>query len=152
MSTYRTELHRSRDPRFVQSRISEEGVGILGTTTDGPVIAVVGSRDFYDYPLLKETLDTLLTRSATLISGGASGADALAEKYAREHGRTIEVIAPDFACSLAGTELLPMIVLPLKWLSHGLTQRYEWPTALRTLAGAERRPSHDVQFAAMYRA
>ena len=96
MSTYRTELYRSRDPRFVQSRISEEGIGILGTTTDGPVIAVVGSRDFYDYPLLKETLDTLLTRSATLISGGASGADALAEKYAREHGRTIEVIAPDW--------------------------------------------------------
>ena len=47
-------------------------------------IAVVGSRDFTDYERLCRTLDAL--EFDLLISGGARGADKLAERYADERG------------------------------------------------------------------
>lgn len=49
---------------------------------------VAGSRTFTDYPLLSYKLDTLLANQTdvTIISGGAFGADALAIRYAKEHG------------------------------------------------------------------
>lgn len=47
-------------------------------------IAVIGSRNFKDYELMKITLDEV--RPQLIISGGARGADTLAEKYAKENG------------------------------------------------------------------
>lgn len=57
-------------------------------------IAITGSRDFHDYSLLKKTMDHLTKRikhPIMVISGGARGADRLAEKWAfeRRHSRTI---------------------------------------------------------------
>ncbi len=51
-------------------------------------IIVAGSRDFCDYFLLRETLDTYLSdkTDVTLISGTAKGADRLGERYAEERG------------------------------------------------------------------
>ena len=52
-------------------------------------IAVVGSRTFTDYKLLEETLTDYLTDNAyngVIISGGAKGADKLAERFADEMG------------------------------------------------------------------
>jgi len=46
--------------------------------------AVIGSRTFDDYNLLEETLSDLYITE--LISGGAKGADALAEQYANKNG------------------------------------------------------------------
>lgn len=43
-------------------------------------LAVVGSRNFKDYELLKKELDNF--HIDLIISGGASGADKLAEVYA----------------------------------------------------------------------
>lgn len=48
-------------------------------------LAVVGSRTFADYKLLKKTLNQIAPNISTLISGGATGADSLAEKWADEH-------------------------------------------------------------------
>ncbi|MEK0346434.1 MAG: SLOG family protein [Nitrosopumilus sp.] len=45
-------------------------------------IAVVGSRDFTDYLLLAEILELFFDKGFEIISGGAEGADSLAENYA----------------------------------------------------------------------
>lgn len=46
-------------------------------------LAVVGSRSFDDYGLLEHLLDVL--QPTKIISGGAKGADSLAEKYAKAY-------------------------------------------------------------------
>ena len=59
-------------------------------------VAVVGSRSFNDYEKLKQTLDQ--TPDITgIISGGAKGADSLAEQWAREKGIETVVYKPDWA-------------------------------------------------------
>jgi predicted Rossmann fold nucleotide-binding protein DprA/Smf involved in DNA uptake len=57
-------------------------------------IAVIGSRDFEDYGRLESVLEPHLP--AVLLSGGAKGADALAERLAGERGLTIDVIPADW--------------------------------------------------------
>lgn len=54
---------------------------------------VVGSRSFNDYDLMKTKLDNLLSQQedVTIVSGGAKGADSLAEKYARENNFDLKV-------------------------------------------------------------
>lgn len=70
-------------------------------------IAIVGGRDFNDYELLKETilsspeLDfTDINSRKTIVSGGAKGADTLAERFAKEFN-------------------LSMIVFPADWKQYG---------------------------------
>lgn len=53
-------------------------------------IAVIGSRTFSDYSLLKETLRCYYI--SEIVSGGDSGADKLAEQYARENNIKISVV------------------------------------------------------------
>ena len=57
-------------------------------------IAVIGSRDFDDSAQLDSVLEPHLP--AVLVSGGAKGADALAERLAGERGLTIDVIPADW--------------------------------------------------------
>ena len=57
-------------------------------------IAVIGSRDFNDYERLKAVVIPHLP--ARLISGGAKGADALAERLATEQELPIDVIPADW--------------------------------------------------------
>ena len=57
-------------------------------------IAVIGSRHFTDYDRLERVLQPWLP--AHIISGGAKGADALAEQLARENKLPITVIKPDW--------------------------------------------------------
>lgn len=57
-------------------------------------IAVVGSRTFHDYSLLRSTLDQIPIQE--IISGGAPGADTLAEKYAHERKIPLIVIRPEW--------------------------------------------------------
>lgn len=54
---------------------------------------VVGSRDFNDYSLMCEKLDFILKdkKYVVIVSGGAKGADSLAERYAKEHGYELKV-------------------------------------------------------------
>lgn len=65
-------------------------------------LLVVGSRTFADYALLKTKLDAFLAKVALtheiiIVSGGAKGADRLAEAYAREKGYQCEVFKADWA-------------------------------------------------------
>lgn len=61
-------------------------------------IAIVGGRDFNDYDLLKKTLNKFIENKSFLnaiVSGGAPGADKLAEKYAAELQVDMIVYKPD---------------------------------------------------------
>ena len=57
-------------------------------------VAVVGSRDFDRYLLLKKTLDSHFID--VIVSGGARGADSLAEEYANENNIPTEIYKPDW--------------------------------------------------------
>jgi len=62
-------------------------------------LAVVGGRDFSNYTLMCAKIDAIRARCtvATLVSGGARGADRLAERYARENELPILVLRPDWS-------------------------------------------------------
>ena len=57
-------------------------------------ISVVGSRAFDDYKLLRETLDEY--DIDLIVSGGATGADSLAERYAKEENINTMIFKPDW--------------------------------------------------------
>ena len=57
-------------------------------------IAVIGSRSFSDFKLLEKVLST--HNITEIISGGARGADSLAEQYAKEHNIKTTVFLPDW--------------------------------------------------------
>lgn len=59
-------------------------------------VAVVGSRTFNDYDLLRRELDKMYPNISLIVSGGAKGADSLAEKYAKEEGISTLVFRPDW--------------------------------------------------------
>ena len=56
-------------------------------------IAVIGSRKFSDYDVLKKALDE--HPAFILVSGGARGADSLSERYADEKGYEKIIHLPD---------------------------------------------------------
>jgi hypothetical protein len=58
------------------------------------MIAVVGGRDFKDYDLMKQVLDKVNPRK--IISGGARGADILAEQYCKEHNIDNVIYRPNW--------------------------------------------------------
>lgn len=63
-------------------------------------VIIAGTRDFNDYPLLEAKLDYYLSNSKTesivIVSGGASGADALGERYAKTRGFPLERYPADW--------------------------------------------------------
>ena len=65
-------------------------------------LAIIGSRTFNDYELLKDEVDKLLEKYniTEIISGGARGADSLAERYAEE-------------------KKLKLTVFPAQWHKYG---------------------------------
>ena len=58
-------------------------------------IAVVGSRRFADYDLMKKVLDAH-GKVDLIYSGGAMGADTLAQRYAKENGIVITIFYPKY--------------------------------------------------------
>jgi hypothetical protein len=58
-------------------------------------VAVIGSRSFNDYELLKNVLSEI--KVDILISGGAKGADTLAEKYALKNNIKTEIFYPEWS-------------------------------------------------------
>jgi hypothetical protein len=62
-------------------------------------IGVIGSRSFKDYLLLEETMNKLSSRLtiSLIVSGGAKGADALAEQYAHKNNIKTIVFRPDWS-------------------------------------------------------
>lgn len=59
-------------------------------------IGVVGSRGFNDYKLMKDTLDEYKDKVFLIVSGGARGADSLAEKWADENNIKTLIHKPDW--------------------------------------------------------
>lgn len=64
-------------------------------------VVVAGTRTFDDYDLLCRKLDGMLrvkrdTHRIVILSGGAKGADALGERYARERGYGLQVYPADW--------------------------------------------------------
>lgn len=63
-------------------------------------IAIVGGRDFNDYEMLKKELGKFIDENEvslnSIVSGGAKGADTLAEKFAAEMGVEMIIFKPDF--------------------------------------------------------
>lgn len=64
-------------------------------------IIIAGCRNFTNYALLRETCDRLLKETSVshevvIVSGHATGADALGEKYAQENGYTLETYPADW--------------------------------------------------------
>jgi hypothetical protein len=58
------------------------------------VAAIIGSRSFKDYECMKKTLKN--RKMIGIISGGAKGADSLAERYAQENSLPITIIIPEW--------------------------------------------------------
>lgn len=59
-------------------------------------LAIVGSRSFDDYKLLQRTLKKYEPKVTHVISGGARGADSLAEKWAQENNKELTTFIPDW--------------------------------------------------------
>ena len=57
--------------------------------------AIIGSRNFSNYARLETELKKY--DIGAIVSGGAKGADQLAEHYAQENSIPIEIIKPDWA-------------------------------------------------------
>lgn len=61
-------------------------------------IIIAGSRHFDDYELLKQVCDNKLCKleDIEIVSGRASGADTLGEKYAKEKGYRLALFPADW--------------------------------------------------------
>jgi hypothetical protein len=59
-------------------------------------VAVVGSREFNDYERMKAVLYPHRDKITMIISGGAIGADTLAQRYAKEKGIPILIHYPNY--------------------------------------------------------
>lgn len=61
-------------------------------------VIIAGSRDFRNYPLLKEKCDYILEggNGIEIVSGGARGADKMGEFYAKERGYGLKVFPADW--------------------------------------------------------
>lgn len=59
--------------------------------------AVVGSREFENWDQLKRVLEkTILSPEDEIVSGGAIGADSMAQRYAKEKGHNIHIYYPKY--------------------------------------------------------
>ena len=61
------------------------------------ILAIVGSRTFQDYVLLCHVVEQVKGNISVIVSGGAEGADTLAERYADEHGIAMKVYPANWA-------------------------------------------------------
>ena len=63
-------------------------------------VIVAGSRNFNDYELLKRKMIHYLSRykphEVEIVSGGARGADALGERFAKEKGCHLKIMKADW--------------------------------------------------------
>jgi hypothetical protein len=58
--------------------------------------AIIGTRTFENYQQLCQIIGNLEHKPTEIISGGASGADARAERYAQENGLLLTIHLPNW--------------------------------------------------------
>ena len=72
----------------------------MTTTTTTTTLAIVGSRSFSDYAMLKRKIDEFYPNEEGIIklivSGGAKGADTMAERYALENKIKMKRLRPNW--------------------------------------------------------
>lgn len=59
-------------------------------------VAIVGSREFDDYELVCKSLEKVKDKITLIISGGARGADSLAERFAIQNNIKTLIFKPDW--------------------------------------------------------
>lgn len=60
-------------------------------------VAVIGSRNIVDFDTAYRLMcENIPKNCSEIVSGGAAGADTLAEKYAKEHGLHLTVFLPEY--------------------------------------------------------
>jgi len=61
-------------------------------------LTIIGSRTFNDYKLLKDEVDKVLKKYniTEIVTGGARGADTLAEQYAKEKGLKLTIFPAEW--------------------------------------------------------
>jgi len=59
-------------------------------------LAIIGSRDFNNYELLCEELESYKDKITEVVSGGAKGADSLGERWANENEIPTQIFLPDW--------------------------------------------------------
>lgn len=59
-------------------------------------VIVAGGRDIHDYDLVVQAIEESSFRITSIVSGGASGVDALGEQYASEHNLPLYVFLADW--------------------------------------------------------
>lgn len=60
-------------------------------------IGIVGSREFKNYEQLEREINKIIKQDDELVSGGAVGADSMAQRYAKQHGYYIHIYYPKYA-------------------------------------------------------
>jgi predicted Rossmann fold nucleotide-binding protein DprA/Smf involved in DNA uptake len=60
----------------------------------GKKIAIVGSRDFKNYAQLSTTVEEYFGYDDEFVSGGAIGADSMAQRFTKEVGGIITIVYP----------------------------------------------------------
>lgn len=61
------------------------------------VIGVVGSRTFLNYTQMCREIDKVIKEDDEIVSGGAIGADSMAQRYAKEFGYDLQIKYPKYA-------------------------------------------------------
>lgn len=59
-------------------------------------VAIIGSRDFNDYELVKKVLNNVKDKITLIVSGGAIGADSLGAQFALENNIQTKIFIPDW--------------------------------------------------------
>lgn len=59
-------------------------------------LAIIGSRSFDDSELFEKTMEPYRDKISLVISGGARGADSLAEEWAEYYGIPTKIYLPDW--------------------------------------------------------
>ena len=68
-------------------------------------IAIVGSREFKNYSQLQRIANDFVGPDDWVISGGALGADSMAQRFVKERGNTILIIYPRWRNTVNGNEI-----------------------------------------------
>lgn len=74
------------------------GAPVRGATwlLGGGVVLITGGRDFYDAAAVRAAIEGLDPRPGLVLHGGSTGADALADRIARELGIPVHVFPADW--------------------------------------------------------
>lgn len=59
-------------------------------------VGIVGSREFKNYELFSDIMKQYLSDISWVVSGGAPGADSLAEKWAKENKKMLTIYPADW--------------------------------------------------------